>query len=475
MPPSFALGPLSNREPQYQNQHILVSDKYGRLRYAAFSRRALAFPPEILGEIFLHCLPDEEFITPDTDAAPLVLCEICRQWREVALTTPELWSSLSLNIRWVTIADDTALFDLYWRWLTRARSTPLSLGVYDSGGFRARVTSAAKSLMQAIAGLSPQWRNVDVAVATYVEEYLQILRPKGGQFPFLEKLTIAQHATTYLYYNIQLPLRTRQNCVKFMPPCIIDSITFSRCTEILRDTSNLLEGTFHLSNDSAPRFPVPPLVRLRSLTLVSLPTNSGIDARRMPMIVLDCLTAPALKSLTLVHSAPFVELLEITPFLSFASRSAFQLQTLALSFLTTTAATLIQCLKTIPSLVHLKIEPIDFFDFDMDTVFAQFTGHPDFLPKLESLHMILTYPEFDTADITASVVIAMLCYRASGASTRLRSFQLAHSYEFPVFDEGIKSHPEFRRLEEGMLLYVGKKRLNVDSFPEAEFCPRFFS
>ncbi|KAF8205656.1 hypothetical protein K438DRAFT_517563 [Mycena galopus ATCC 62051] len=94
---SFALGPLSNRDPQYQNQNTLVVDKDGRLRYAPVSRRVLALPLEILSEIFAYCVPDE-FITPNLTTAPLVLCGLCRQWREVAISTPELWSSLFVDM-----------------------------------------------------------------------------------------------------------------------------------------------------------------------------------------------------------------------------------------------------------------------------------------------------------------------------------------------------------------------------------------
>ncbi|KAF7363894.1 hypothetical protein MSAN_01047400 [Mycena sanguinolenta] len=93
---SFALGPLSNRPPQYQNQYMLLK-KDGILKLAAVSRRALASPPETLAEIFLFCLPFHRGghpIIPNPNEAPLVLCAVCRQWRNIALDTPYLWRSL---------------------------------------------------------------------------------------------------------------------------------------------------------------------------------------------------------------------------------------------------------------------------------------------------------------------------------------------------------------------------------------------
>ncbi|KAJ7940156.1 hypothetical protein B0H13DRAFT_1454893, partial [Mycena leptocephala] len=78
-------------------------------------------PPEILAEIFIHCLPTQEFVTPDLTTAPLILCGICRRWREVALSTPKLWNSLFLQLNTYKTADFCQM------WLSRARGAPLSL------------------------------------------------------------------------------------------------------------------------------------------------------------------------------------------------------------------------------------------------------------------------------------------------------------------------------------------------------------
>ncbi|KAJ7752176.1 hypothetical protein DFH07DRAFT_960612 [Mycena maculata] len=62
-------------------------------------------PDDVLVEIFLCCLPQDKsmvashfpravFSTPSTKTAPLLLCAICARWRNVAITTRLLWSSL---------------------------------------------------------------------------------------------------------------------------------------------------------------------------------------------------------------------------------------------------------------------------------------------------------------------------------------------------------------------------------------------
>ncbi|KAJ6630351.1 hypothetical protein B0H10DRAFT_1649973, partial [Mycena sp. CBHHK59/15] len=52
----------------------------------------LTLPLEITSEIFSHCLPPNILmVEPSTSAAPLLLTEICRTWRTIALSTPGLW------------------------------------------------------------------------------------------------------------------------------------------------------------------------------------------------------------------------------------------------------------------------------------------------------------------------------------------------------------------------------------------------
>lgn len=51
-------------------------------------------PSEILGEIFLWCLP--QTCHPNAEEAPLLLCRVSRFWRYVAESTPQLWSEFSV-------------------------------------------------------------------------------------------------------------------------------------------------------------------------------------------------------------------------------------------------------------------------------------------------------------------------------------------------------------------------------------------
>ncbi|KAJ7461661.1 hypothetical protein FB451DRAFT_1562906 [Mycena latifolia] len=464
------LGPLSNREPHYQNQSTLVVDEHGRVRFAALSRRVLALPLEILSEIFIHCLPDSEFMQPDTNSAPLILLGVCRKFRAVALTTPKLWSSLNFDIQ---MATRTEFADLLRVWLPRARSAPLSLCLHDSDGGQA--SDSVLSILHTIVDLSPQWCNVDLYLARY---WTELLLPLEGKFPSLEKLTITllgdfhgpisfrdaprlrevdapyyhpgRHSRVQLPWNQLITFRT-------------GDIVVSSCFEVLRDASNLRDGTFEFWDYDSSTLPITilRLAHLRSLALTEVISFETLAAAK-PLAILDCLEAPALESLTLrlPHDPDSVPALDTSLLVSFVTRSSLQLHTLVLS-LTPTADFVIQCLKVLPSLVHLKIEPMH--AVDMNTIFPQLIGDSDFLPKLESLHIIFSNLH-DRPCPSSSTVIRMLRWRWAGAGvTQLRSFQLAHKYLAPDFDQAVNSHSKFQRLAaEGMDLYVGEFRPTVD-------------
>ncbi|KAJ7886746.1 hypothetical protein B0H13DRAFT_2043911 [Mycena leptocephala] len=87
-------------------------------------------PIEITTEIFLRIPVFKHFLNANpsysTTPAPLAVASVCRSWREIALSTPALWSKLDFEI---TRRGDPDVAERYLRrWLDRAASRPLSLG-----------------------------------------------------------------------------------------------------------------------------------------------------------------------------------------------------------------------------------------------------------------------------------------------------------------------------------------------------------
>ncbi|KAL0564612.1 hypothetical protein V5O48_017434, partial [Marasmius crinis-equi] len=70
-------------------------------RHRALSAPVRRLPPDIWRMIFARCLPDTDIelcMPPLSTEAPLLLTTICRSWREIATTTPQLWSSLHIYL-----------------------------------------------------------------------------------------------------------------------------------------------------------------------------------------------------------------------------------------------------------------------------------------------------------------------------------------------------------------------------------------
>jgi len=101
-------------------------------RLDSYKYPVLTLPNEIVSEIFIHFLPNYPLCPPlSGPLSPTLLIQICREWREIALTTPALWRAISISenvapsIRRLRVAD----------MLRRSGSCPLSIrmDVLDGG------------------------------------------------------------------------------------------------------------------------------------------------------------------------------------------------------------------------------------------------------------------------------------------------------------------------------------------------------
>ncbi|KAG1797258.1 hypothetical protein EV424DRAFT_1280114, partial [Suillus variegatus] len=53
--------------------------------------RSVPLATEVLCHIFIHCLPQTDYMLPNSKSPPMLLTRICRRWREVAVDMPLLW------------------------------------------------------------------------------------------------------------------------------------------------------------------------------------------------------------------------------------------------------------------------------------------------------------------------------------------------------------------------------------------------
>lgn len=99
------------------------------LAHQALTSAARRIPPEVWGEVFYYCLSKTPYIIPRNTQSPMVLTRVCRDWRAVAISTPRLWSSLTIYLQ-------KFVCEGHYRhgceaWLARAKSVPLSIRVFN--------------------------------------------------------------------------------------------------------------------------------------------------------------------------------------------------------------------------------------------------------------------------------------------------------------------------------------------------------
>ncbi|KAJ7178166.1 hypothetical protein C8R46DRAFT_1076023 [Mycena filopes] len=119
-----SLRTLSAEKELLETEEDLLQD-----RLDAYTYPVLTLPPEVVSEIFVHCLPVYPRRAPDNGLySPVALTHICRLWRRIALSTPSLWRTFKIILRTNDSgrADDANQVRVA-EWLRRSGSCALSV------------------------------------------------------------------------------------------------------------------------------------------------------------------------------------------------------------------------------------------------------------------------------------------------------------------------------------------------------------
>jgi hypothetical protein len=148
-------------------------------------------PPEVLGEIFLHCLPGGAFVTPAPLQPPLLLANVCTMWRSIALSTAGLWSSVAVKVSGFDVHPHTDLVKL---WVERSGTHPMSFQIigevkkYINEFFVPGGKTAAPSLLDLFLPHHTRWRKIHLEVNGWGMETGLSRIPDGIVFPHLEDI-----------------------------------------------------------------------------------------------------------------------------------------------------------------------------------------------------------------------------------------------------------------------------------------------
>ena len=220
----------------------------------AYLSPARRVPPEIWYEIFQECVSHD--IGSNSDAAvmfdrnfaslqPIALTHVCSDWREVVLSSPKLWSSLSLPLH----TKLSSLCFMAQAWLGRSGECPLTLRIDQRERAITGVPSKpAQDLVNDIIATSHRWLNVDLNLhipSCFLEAFTTV----KYKLPTLERLAISfsQNGIGYNPYLATFAFAPKLHTVYLgYGPSVELQLPWHQLTHIVTESSSDISVDKHL-------------------------------------------------------------------------------------------------------------------------------------------------------------------------------------------------------------------------------------
>lgn len=129
-------------------------------------------PPEVLCHIFLLYTQRSSHPTLDLNVGPINLLRICRLWRTVALSTPELWCRLEIDFEFIQKIRRLPFNRLgrmphfVKQWLERSGGLPLDVVVHPVTAIVPSAPSLMRDVLDAVLGFKERLETVLIIVST---------------------------------------------------------------------------------------------------------------------------------------------------------------------------------------------------------------------------------------------------------------------------------------------------------------------
>lgn len=309
-------------------------------------------PPEILTEIFrMTCQASAD---PTQRITPLFFGGICKEWREIAWSTPLLWNRVCLNVSRKTHGAQTSLLG---EWLLRAKSSPLFIKLTSEDEHEA-IFCSLRAILDVLVTRAAYWYSFDCLLPPQCHDALKnyefpiltsvsLRPPKGTISTFSEPPSMFLSAPRLIDvdlsgYNFSAMVLPWDQLRRFKT----QFLTVTECLKVLRRSPALLEC--YLESVYSPE------------SFDSLPLYSDLDLLKVFLIksaaisLLDNLTLPRLRILDVDGTGPGSTLL--SSIRSLVLRSSCNLQSLILERRNESGLKdddIIACLTMIPCISHL--------------------------------------------------------------------------------------------------------------------------
>ncbi|KAJ7726619.1 hypothetical protein B0H16DRAFT_1471284 [Mycena metata] len=373
---------------------------------AAVKYPVLTLPNEITSRIFVGCLPNDGHVLPSPSAAPLLLAQICRHWRQVALSTCELWSSFHLPG-----SGDGSAF-LLETWSTRAKGYLLSL-TFSGRGHKLpqeylRTISAQlqelKLLMlpgEQVRQLAhfPNLRYLELDSGGYCPPEANVLT-EGDILHRLENSPCLQELLLPTLPVTAIPFIASLTSLE-----VFQATEVTTLLHVLTELPLLSNVIWSMKTTRDVASPAITLLQLRSLTL----KQDNYDSEAISIITraLSLLTLPNLKRLCIT------EILDLDVLLSLVSRSACTLDYLDVNLAGCSPEQHLECLRACPCLTTLHLH-LGMDGWDNNNLLTSLNSTlPTLLPQLRTMAISVLEHRIDY-----TLLIQML------RNVRLQSFRL---------------------------------------------------
>ncbi|KAF8907841.1 hypothetical protein CPB84DRAFT_1959411 [Gymnopilus junonius] len=319
-------------------------------------------PPEVASRIFQFCLEDMKEVT-----SPLTIGSICRTWRAIAYSTPQLWTSLSIPLcfKKFTWADR---FGLTQQWLSRSGQLPLSIYIYANQELKENAAVSAYPLINLVKQIYNRCRFLSINVPFFLlpqfssdsqdTSVLQTLSLRLSDYAgfFTDKFSLASPShrpvdVSISYISID-SVHIRWDNVANIE---LEYLDYGDCLRSLEYAPRLEEAVFRdvVPPDEGFKRPHEPIVCQCLQKLVF--TNGGIRGR-LGNLLFNHVTLPCVKTLSFGDTA----YIPAEDFLPFVKRSMCSLSELSLGDVYFgDCEDLISILKEVPLLQTLHLEPYD--------------------------------------------------------------------------------------------------------------------
>ncbi|KAJ6583007.1 hypothetical protein DFH09DRAFT_1145130 [Mycena vulgaris] len=283
---------ISTLQQSLQLEALLDERRSCEALLDAYKYPILTLPNEITSEIFLSFLPPRPL--PVGPLSPVFLCQICREWCALALSTPTLWSAIHIDFEFANrLPQQLRVLE---SWLDRSKSCPLSVAL------RGRTMYRMAIFVEALLPHAARWADMQFILP------LKDLRLIRGPMPRLRKALIGPHTRLPPGAAPFLPFDQAPNLTNVVIPYLLDPsvivlpwaqlttlagyLHLAVAAEILRQTPRLERATLTFMGSPRPMEPlaIPPMLHLSSLRLRSHGEPFGNIVRLFDALMLPALT-----------------------------------------------------------------------------------------------------------------------------------------------------------------------------------------